>query len=218
MSAFKKLFTKETPDEEVKRWTRQLRSEQRKIDTQVTKIRREEQKVKLSMKQAAKQDDQHATRMLAKELIRSRKAVNRMYTCKTQMSSVSMQLQNQLSQTKLAGTMSKSAEIMKDMNAIMNVREMQQGMMAMSKEMQKAGLIDEVMNDTLDDALDEDISDSELEDEVRKVVAEVTMGKMEGASVRQNAMPQRVPSQQQQEEESDEDEDLMQRFDALRAQ
>ncbi|EPY37420.1 charged multivesicular body protein 3 [Angomonas deanei] len=195
MDKMRKMFGRTTPEEEVKKWTRQLRSEQRKIDMQITRIRREEQKVKMSMKQAAKQNDTVAVKMLAKELVRSRKAVNRMYTAKTQMNSVAMQLQNQLAQAKVAGGLQKSGEIMKEMNALVKVKEVQQTMMEMSKEMAKGGIMEEMMNDTLDAALDDDISDTELEDEVNKVVEEVTQNQMAGAHVGAGKLPQKQQQQ-----------------------
>ncbi|KPI87355.1 SNF7-like protein [Leptomonas seymouri] len=216
MPVFGGLFHKPTPEEEVKQWTRSLRSEQRKIEMQITKIRREEAKTKVAMKQAAKQGDQVAVRMLAKETIRSRKAVNRMYASKAQMNSVSMQLQNQVSQMKMTGSLKKSSEIMKEMSNLVKVKEVQQTMMSMSREMAKAGLIEETMNETIDNALDDDISDTELEDEVNKVVMETVQGQMSGARVGTSKLPQK--QQQVEEEVPDEEEDeLMQKFNALRS-
>ena len=74
---FEALFgaPKKSPEEEVKEWRRQLSSEQRKIDGQVRKIQREEQKAVVSAKQAGKQGDNVAVRMLAKEILGARKAV-----------------------------------------------------------------------------------------------------------------------------------------------
>lgn len=65
------------------------------------------------MKQAAGKGDQVALRMLAKELVRSRKATNRMYLSKTQMNSVALQLQHQLVQIKMMGSIQKSRDITK---------------------------------------------------------------------------------------------------------
>ena len=59
-------------------------------------IQREEGKVKKSIKDAAKRGDTSTCKMLAKEVVRSRKAVNRMHTSKAQMNSVVMQMENQL--------------------------------------------------------------------------------------------------------------------------
>ena len=53
-------------------------------------IQREEDKVKKSIKEAAKRGDTSTCKMLAKEVVRSRKAVNRLHTSKAQMNSVMM--------------------------------------------------------------------------------------------------------------------------------
>ncbi|CCW65667.1 unnamed protein product [Phytomonas sp. EM1] len=212
-----KFFKKPSREEEVRTWTRRLRSEQRKLDLQVSKINREEQKVKLAMKQAVKASDLVAARMLAKELIHSRKAVSRLYAAKAQMNSVAMQLQNQLSQQKLVGCMSSSAEIMKDMNALIKVKEVHEAMRELGKEIQKAGIIEEITNDVLDDALDNEISDSELEVEVNKVVEEVTQKQMEGARVGISKLPMKKQDEREEEEkESEEEAELMAKLNALR--
>jgi charged multivesicular body protein 3 len=52
-------------------------------------------KVKRSLKEAAKKGDKTVCTMLAKEIVRSRKAKDRLHTSKAQMNSVVMQLQQQ---------------------------------------------------------------------------------------------------------------------------
>ncbi|KEG10110.1 putative SNF7-like protein [Trypanosoma grayi] len=216
---FDKFFKRETPEEQAKIWRRQLNSEMRKIDLQVRKIQREEMKVKQAAKQAARQNDTVAVRMLSKEIIRSRHAVRRMYTARTQMNSVAMHLQQQVSQIKLAGSMKKSSSIMAQMNELMRIHEVQGSMQAMGKEMMKAGLIEEMMNDTIDNALDEGISETELDDEVSKVVEEVMQGQMQGTRVNTTRLPQvqqETAQEAEAEEEDMDDSELMEKFKVLR--
>ena len=52
--------------------------------------------MKQSIKQAAKRGDTATAKLLAKEIVRSRKAVSRLHTSKAQMNSVVMQMQNQM--------------------------------------------------------------------------------------------------------------------------
>lgn len=59
-------------------------------------IQREEEKVKRSIKDAAKKGQKDACVILAKELIRSRKAVSKLYASKAHMNSVLMGMKNQL--------------------------------------------------------------------------------------------------------------------------
>lgn len=53
-------------------------------------------KVKRSIKDAAKKGDKDVCRILAKEIINSRKAINKMYASKAQLNSVEMSMKNQL--------------------------------------------------------------------------------------------------------------------------
>lgn len=62
----------------------------------LTGIMREEEKVKRSLKDAAKKNDKDTCRILAKELVRSRKAVGKLHGSKAHLNSVQMQMRNQL--------------------------------------------------------------------------------------------------------------------------
>ena len=63
------------------------------------------------------------------------------------MNNMSMQLAANLALTKAAGCMQKSAEVMGVMNDMMKVGEMSKEMHAFAREMEKAGLIEEMIND-----------------------------------------------------------------------
>ncbi|RHW68210.1 class-E vacuolar protein-sorting protein 24 (Vps24p) [Trypanosoma brucei equiperdum] len=214
---FSGWFKRVPPEEKAKEWRRQLNSEMRKLDLQIRKIQREEMKVKQTARQAAKKGDTVVLRMLAKEIIHSRKAVRRLHTARTQMNSVSMQLQQQVSQIKLAGRIEASAVVMTQMNQLMHIREVRESIQSLGREMTKAGLIEEMMNDTIDDVLDGDISDTELEDEVEKVVVEVTQGKMEGTVVGTSRLPEVQQEQEAENEgELESDDELVARLNMLR--
>lgn len=53
-------------------------------------------KVKKSIRDAAKKGQTDVCKILAKELVHSKKAVSKLYASKAQMNSVVMQMQNQL--------------------------------------------------------------------------------------------------------------------------
>lgn len=80
----------------VKKWQQDIRAQNRGIERQIRSIEREEDKVKASIKQVAKRGDTKSCKSLAKELVRSRKHKDRLYTSKAQLNSVSMQLTHQL--------------------------------------------------------------------------------------------------------------------------
>lgn len=77
-------------------WTHKIRKEGNQLDRQIRSIQREEDKVKRSLKQAAQKNDRDTCVILAKEIVNSRKAVNRIYTSKAHLNSIQMQMKNQL--------------------------------------------------------------------------------------------------------------------------
>ena len=70
------------PKTQVREWSSKLRSEQNKIERQINQIKREEEKVAASLKQAAKKGDKESCRILAKEVVRARKSVTKMHSSK----------------------------------------------------------------------------------------------------------------------------------------
>ena len=61
-------------------------------------IKREEAKVQRSLKEAAKKGNKDVCRILAKEIVNSRKTVRKLHAAKATMNSVSMQMKNQASE------------------------------------------------------------------------------------------------------------------------
>jgi charged multivesicular body protein 3 len=90
------LLKKPDPKEQVREWRGKLRKEQRGVDRQIRAIQTEENKVKKSIKEAAKKGQTDVAKILAKELIQSRKAVGKLYASKAHMNSVIMSMQQQL--------------------------------------------------------------------------------------------------------------------------
>ena len=70
------------PKTQVREWSSKLRAEQNKVERQINQIKREEEKVAGSLKQAAKKGDKESCRVLAKEVVGARKSVTKMYSSK----------------------------------------------------------------------------------------------------------------------------------------
>merc|ERR1719153_1543029 len=151
------------PKEQVREWCKTLRKEERKIERQVTAIRREEQKVSRSLKEAAKKGDKDVCKILAKEIVNSRKSVNKLYAAKANMSSVQMQMKTQLATVKIAGALSSSTEVLKTMQQLVKLPEIQKTMMEMSREMMKAGILEEMLEDTMEGLGDEEELEETME-------------------------------------------------------
>ncbi|KAI3633091.1 hypothetical protein MIR68_009166 [Amoeboaphelidium protococcarum] len=173
-----RIFGKQlSPEDMVKKWRQNIKSQERQMDRQLRSIEAEEVKVKRSLKEMAKKNaDRRSMKSLAMELYRSNKQKERIHTSKAQLNSVQMQLQLQLSQLKVVGSLKKSTDIMKIMGSLSKMKDMNLVMGEMSREMMKAGLIEEMIGDTLDNALDDDEIEGEADEEVDKILMEVTSG------------------------------------------
>jgi len=162
----------------VNEWTHKLRKEGNQLDRQIRAIQREEEKVKKSLKEAAKKGDKDTCVILAKEIIRAKKSINKIYTSKAHLNSVSLQMKNQLATLRVAGSLSKSTEVMQAMQRLIRVPEVAQTMQEMSKEMMKAGIIEEMLDETLEDLDDQEEMEEAAQTEVDKVLWELTEGKL----------------------------------------
>ncbi|XP_016334186.1 charged multivesicular body protein 3-like, partial [Sinocyclocheilus anshuiensis] len=78
---------------------------------------------------------------------------------------------------RVAGAMQKSTEVMKAMNSLVKIPEIQATMTELSKEMMKAGIIEEMLEDTLEGMDDEEEMVEAAEAEVDKILFEITAGK-----------------------------------------
>jgi len=98
---------------------------------------------------------------------------------KAMLSSVQMQIQMQISTIKVAGCMQKSADVLKSLNALVKIPELSRACQEMAREMEKAGLVEELVSDAMDsvDTTDED----EVDLEVQKVLDELTLHTMSAA-------------------------------------
>ncbi|WFD40090.1 Vacuolar protein-sorting-associated protein 24 [Malassezia japonica] len=119
--------------------------------------------------------------MLAREVVRSNKHRTRLITSKAQLNSISLQLQQQMSVFKVTGSLQKSTEIMKLSNNLIKLPQMSKSMREMSGELMKAGIMEEMMNDTLDSGVfgeDQEELEEEAQEEVSNVLHELTDGKL----------------------------------------
>ncbi|XP_048705156.1 charged multivesicular body protein 3 isoform X4 [Caretta caretta] len=215
------------PKELVNEWSLKMRKEMRVIDRQIRDIQREEEKVKRSVKDAAKKGQKDVCVVLAKEMIRSRKAVSKLYASKAHMNSVLMGMKNQLdakmmiictSRTlvsfvplcwlhskafpclllaavlRVAGSLQKSTEVMKAMQNLVKIPEIQATMRELSKEMMKAGIIEEMLEDTFENMEDQEEMEEEAELEIDKILFEITAGALGKAPSKvTDALPETEP-------------------------
>lgn len=163
-----------------------IRQNTRKLDRDITNLRTLEIKTKkliLDADRRAKRNPSQAkqaaqdTRIFARELIRTRRATQRLVTSKAQLNSVAMQVSEAFAVRKIEGSIRASVGIMKDVNSLVRMPELTHTMGELSRELVKAGIIEEMVGDSMPEQLED--ADEEAEGEVDKVLGEILKDKMD---------------------------------------
>ena len=146
-------------------WQRKIKREIRTSEREIKEREREEQKFIKECQKTAKLGARAGTavKTIAKNVVMARKAKERACMTRAQLNSVAMTLTQQVSMIKVAKCMQKSTDVMHAMNDAIKLPHLNAQMMEMAKEMERAGLIEELIGDALGDAF----GGEELEEEVR---------------------------------------------------
>ncbi|KAI1269649.1 Snf7 family protein [Xylariaceae sp. FL1019] len=230
MEGLKALFVKPDPNAQMRKCNALIRSNLRKLDRDITAVKGVEQKTRNLILAADKRGARDASRRIqaqrearefAKELIRARKTSARLVTSKAQISSVQMQVNEAFAVRKIEGSIRASVGIMKDVNSLMRLPEFAGTMRELSVELMKAGVIEEMVDETLpggEEGLFED-EDMEAEGEVDKVLGEILKGKMEKAGPMPSTPVETAPTPVVEDEEEDEEvmDQMRNRLEALRS-
>jgi charged multivesicular body protein 3 len=199
----------------------------RKLDRDIQQLKATEYKTKNLIVQASKRAQRNPSmakqanqdvRIFARELIRIRKQNGRLATSKAQLQSVQMQVNEAFSVRKIEGSIRASTGIMKDVNTLVRLPELTGTMRELSAELMKAGIIEEMVGDTIPDGEMLEGEDEEAEEEVDKVLTEILKDKLPTAKTKEDELP--AQSVEEDEEEEDQAEMLAQmrgRLEALKS-
>ncbi|KIV87241.1 hypothetical protein PV11_02799 [Exophiala sideris] len=225
MQSFKAVFFKPDPQEQKRKCDGIIRKNVRALDRDITNLKVTEQKTRTLILQSSKRAEKNPSqkqqgaaeaRLFARELIRVRKQAARLHTSKAQLQSVQMQVNEAFSVRKIQGSLKASTGIMKDVNTLVRLPELTGTMQELSQELMKAGIIEEMVGDSLpnDELLEGE--DEEAETEVDKVLGEVLKGRL---GTPEQQIPQ-APVEEEVEEEEDREAELEQmrgRLEALKS-
>ena len=202
-----------------------IRKNVRQLDRDISNLRILDQKTKKCILDASKRGQNNPsqaqqaaaeTRVFARELIRVRRQAARLNTSKAQLQSVQMQVNEAFSVRKIEGSLKASTSIMRDVNTLVRLPELTGTMRELSQELMKAGIIEEMVGDTLpnDELLEGE--DAEAETEVDKVLGEVLQGRLGKVA----AVQEEIQPPVEEEEEEDQEATLAQmrgRLEALKS-
>jgi len=130
-----------------------------------------------------------------------------------------MQVNEAFSVRKIEGSIRASTSVMKDVNSLIRLPELTGTMRELSMELVKAGIIEEMLDDTLPAEQEFDM-DEEVEGEVDKVLGEIMAGKLQKTGEVPSAPltePEPEPEPEQMEEDEAGLEDMRQRLAILKS-
>mmetsp|Transcript_39699 Transcript_39699/g.63069 ORF Transcript_39699/g.63069 Transcript_39699/m.63069 type:complete len:221 (+) Transcript_39699:69-731(+) len=166
---------KETTKEMVRAWQSKMRSEARAIERSIRTIEREEDKMRKDIQKMAKSNpDPQNISILAKSLVRSQKSKNRLYQTRANMKATENELGNIAATVRSTDAIKGSTAVMQQIGTLVNVTEISESMKEMSKEMAKAGFIQEII-DEAQEAMDDVDVEEETALEVNKVLDELAI-------------------------------------------
>ncbi|KAH6971732.1 Snf7-domain-containing protein [Ilyonectria robusta] len=221
METFKALFVKPDPQAQMRKCNALVRSNIRKLDRDIVAVKQVEAKTKNLILQADRRSQrdparakqaQQEIRLFARELVRTRRTSARLITSKAQLNSVQMQVNEAFAVRKIEGSIRASVGIMKDVNTLIRLPELAGTMQELSMELMKAGIIEEMVEDTLPSDPDMLMEDDEAEGEVDKVLGEILKDRKEP---KLPTVPLTEP-QKKVEEEEEEEEDAEAMMDQMR--
>jgi charged multivesicular body protein 3 len=203
-----------------------VRQNVRKLDRDIQSLKTTEQKTKTFILQAnkraqrnpsmAKQANQDV-RIFARELIRARKQTARLATSKAQLNSVQMQVNEAFSVRKIEGSIRASTGIMKDVNQLVRLPELTGTMRELSGELMKAGIIEEMVGDTLGDNELLEGEDEEAEEEVDKVLADILKDKLPAGKAPEPELPEQPVEEEEEEDQAEMLAQMRGRLEALKS-
>ncbi|CAE6406129.1 unnamed protein product [Rhizoctonia solani] len=206
MKSINRFLYGPTPEEKVRAWQQKLRTEQRQLDKEIRQLDTATTKARTTLKQLATKGDVKSARVLAKEVVRSNKQKDRLHVSKARLGSIGVQLQHQMAMVKVTGSLQKSTEIMKLSNSLVKLPQISAAMREMSMEMTKAGIMEEMLDETLEGFDEDEELEEEADEEVEKVLFELTDGKLGQAG----KVGGELPTTEDAEEEDEQDREMEQ--------
>ncbi|KAL5598681.1 uncharacterized protein BROUX77_006515 [Berkeleyomyces rouxiae] len=161
-----------TPAERLRKNQRAIDKAIRELDQVRTKLERQEKTLIGQIKQSAKQGQMGACKIQAKDLVRTRKYIEKFYNMRSQLQKISLRLQTHRTNEQMMSAMKGATQALGSMNRSMNLPQLQKIAMEFERENDMMDQRQEFMDDALDDAIDVD-DEEESEEVVEQVLEEI---------------------------------------------
>ncbi|KIK83702.1 hypothetical protein PAXRUDRAFT_832037 [Paxillus rubicundulus Ve08.2h10] len=160
-----------TPAERLRQHQRALTKAQRELDRERAKLEQSEKKLVIDIKKSAKSGQMNACKVMAKDLVRTRRYIQKFYQMRTQLQAVGLRIQALRSNQQMAEAMRGATRAMASMNRGLNLPAIQKIMNDFERESSMMDMKEEMMSDAVDDVMDDEVEDEEEEgDKILKQV------------------------------------------------
>lgn len=212
-----------TPQERLRKHQRALEKTQRELDRERQKLENQEKKLIVEIKKSATAGNMGACKIQAKDLVRTRRYIEKFYSMRTQLQAISLRIQTVRTNEQMMQSMKGATRILGSMNRSMNLPALQRIAMEFERENEMMDQRQEMMDDAVDDAMGVD-DEAEGDEVVEQVLEEIgvdlrqAMGETpQGLQTAQAAPPTRVAQAIGGDSGADPgDDDLQARLDSLR--
>ncbi|KAJ5527423.1 ESCRT-III subunit protein did4 [Penicillium tannophilum] len=162
-----------TPAERLRKHQRALDRTQRELDRERTKLENQEKKLVQDIKKSAKNGQINACKIQAKDLVRTRRYIQKFYQMRTQLQAISLRIQTVRSNEQMMQSMKGATMLLGSMNRQMNLPALQRIAMEFERENEVMDERQEMMDDAIDEATGMEGEEEEGEDIVKEVLDEI---------------------------------------------
>lgn len=164
---------KKTPEEMLRQNQRALNRAMRDLDRERVKMEQQEKKIISDIKKMAKEGQMDAVKIMAKDLVRTRRYVKKFILMRANIQAVALKVQTLRSQNAMAQAMKGVTKAMQSMNKQLNLPQIQKIMQEFEKQSEIMDMKEEMMNDAIDDAMGDDDDEEESDAIVSQVLDEL---------------------------------------------
>lgn len=145
----------------------------RDLDRERAKMEQQEKKLIADIKKMAKDNQMDAVKVMAKDLVRTRRYVKKFILMRANIQAVSLKVQTLRSQNAMAMAMKGVTRALMSMNKQMNLPQIQKIMHEFERQSEIMDMKEEMMNDAIDDVIGDEDDEEEGEAVVTQILDEL---------------------------------------------
>lgn len=150
------IFKRKTPKEQLRENIRSLTKAQRELDNERIKLEQQEKKVLASIKTAAVKGQTGACKIMAMDLVKTRRNVKKLYTAKTQLQAIQLQIRTFASTLEMTEAMKGVTSTLRSMNKSVNLPKISSILQDFEMQSETMDMKQEMIEDAMDDEEAED--------------------------------------------------------------